>query len=310
MQRFVENARWIDALEIEGCRLHTAARYGLSQALLDATALATGRLKAQVLLDEYGLPWVDRPIPLFGQSGDDRYNSVDKMILKGIDVLPHGLINNVADKLGHSGEKLLDYVRWLVERVSALRQNPTYRPTLHIDVYGTIGTIFDHDAGRVAGYLARLQAAAGDWDLYIEGPVDAGSKWQQIDALATIRRALDLLGSPVRIVADEWCNTHEDIVDFTAAQCCHMVQIKTPDLGSIHNVVESVWHCNRAGMEAYQGGTCNETDISARTCVHVALAARPMRMFVKPGMGFDEGMNIVHNEMHRTMALMHRRGVE
>ena len=29
-----------------------------------------------------------------------------------------------------------------------------------------------------------------------------------------------------------------------------------------------------------------------------------MRMLVKPGMGFDEGLNIVYNEMHRTLALL------
>jgi methylaspartate ammonia-lyase len=276
----------------------------LSQALLEATALATHRLKTEVLLAEYGLPIVPEPIPLFGQSGDDRYAAVDKMILKGIDVLPHGLINNVPDKLGYSGEKLVEYIRWLVSRVARLRTDAKYRPTLHIDVYGTIGLIFDHDAERVASYLASLQEAAGTYDLYIEGPVDAGSKERQIDELGAIKRALTRLGSPVRIVADEWCNTYEDIVEFTAADCCHMVQIKTPDLGSVHNVVDAVLHCNRHGMEAYQGGTCNETDVSARACVHVALAARPMRMLVKPGMGFDEGMNIVHNEMHRTVRLL------
>jgi methylaspartate ammonia-lyase len=36
----------------------------------------------------------------------------------------------------------------------------------------------------------------------------------------------------------------------------------------------------------------------------VALAARPMRMLIKPGMGFDEGLNIVFNEMNRTIALL------
>lgn len=83
------------------------------QALLDATALATGRLKTEVVCDEWQLPRVAESIPLFGQSGDDRYIAVDKMILKGIDVLPHALINNVEEKLGFKGEKLREYVRWL-----------------------------------------------------------------------------------------------------------------------------------------------------------------------------------------------------
>ena len=246
-------------------------------------------------------------MPLFGQSGDDRYSAVDKMLLKDVDALPHGLINNVPDKLGYKGEKLEEYIRWLVARVEKLRTRPDYRPCLHIDVYGTIGLIFDQDANRVADYIAGLEKAAGSLDLYIEGPVDAGSKEAQIEELGKITRRLQELGSPIKLVADEWCNTFEDVVDFTDARCCHMAQIKTPDLGGIHNIVEAVLYCNSNGMEAYQGGTCNETDVSARTCVHLALAARPMRMLVKPGMGFDEGMNIVYNEMHRTLARLKAR---
>ena len=304
---FLANARYFDALEVEGKRLHTAIRYGLTQALLDATALSRNITKAEVILDEYQLPLVAEAVPLFGQSGDDRYAAVDKMLLKGVDALPHGLINNVPDKLGYKGEKLEEYIRWLVARVEKLRTRPDYKPSLHIDVYGTIGLIFDQDANRVADYIAGLEKAAGPLELYIEGPVDAGSKDAQIEELGKITRRLKQLGSPIKLVADEWCNTYEDVVDFTDAQCCHMAQIKTPDLGGIHNIVESVLYCNRHGMEAYQGGTCNETDVSARTCVHLALAARPMRMLVKPGMGFDEGMNIVYNEMHRTLALLKAR---
>ena len=45
---------------------------------------------------------------------------------------------------------------------------------------------------------------------------------------------------------------HEDVVAFTDCECCHMVQIKTPDLGGIHNVVESVLYCNLQGLEAYR----------------------------------------------------------
>ncbi|CNB84059.1 methylaspartate ammonia-lyase [Yersinia alsatica] len=302
ISEFRQNARFFDEVTINGKQLHTAIRYGLSQALLDATALATGRLKAEVVCDEWHLPLVALPIPLFGQSGDDRYIAVDKMILKGVDVLPHGLINNVDEKLGRNGEKLRDYVSWLAKRVTDLRVDPNYKPNLHIDVYGTIGLIFDMDPMRCAEYIASLQEQAGELDLYIEGPVDAGNKPDQIRLLTEITRNLEKLGSSVKIVADEWCNTYQDIIDFTDARSCHMVQIKTPDLGSIHNIVDAVLYCNKKGMEAYQGGTCNETDISARTCVHVAIASRPMRMLIKPGMGFDEGMNIVFNEMTRTIA--------
>lgn len=57
-------------------------------------------------------------------------------------------------------------------------------------------------------------------------------------------------------------------------------------------------------MGAYLGGSCNETDKSARVCAHVALATRPFQMSVKPGMAIDEGLSIIHNEMKRTLALV------
>ncbi len=307
VDEFLPNARFFDSLQIDGRRLHTALRYGLTQALLHATALAHNQTMTEVVCREFDLPIVLQPVPLFAQTGDDRYTSVDKMILKRVDALPHGLINSVDTKLGRKGEKLQEYIRWLVRRVAELRLDPGYLPDLHIDVYGTLGMIFDHNLERVTDYLAGLADDAAPHRLWIEGPVDMGEKPKQIDALGAITAALTRQGSPVRVVADEWCNTLSDIMEFTDARCCHMVQIKTPDLGGVHTIVEAVRYCREHGVEAYQGGTCNETDVTARVCVHLALAARPMRMLVKPGMGFDEGMVVVYNEMMRTLALLEAR---
>jgi methylaspartate ammonia-lyase len=303
VENFRETAAYLDQLKINGKRLHTALRYGLSQALLDAKAKSENRLMCEVLCDEYSLPVVTENIPIFGQSGDDRYNGADKMIIKRVDVLPHALINNIDEKLGRRGEKLAEYVNWLARRISGLAGS-SYRPALHIDVYGTLGLIFDYHPGKIAEYLDSLGQLAAPFQLYIEGPVDMESKEPQIEALGKIKEQLKKLGSRVKIVADEWCNTYEDIIEFTDAACCHMVQIKTPDLGSLHNTVRAVLYCKRNGMEAYQGGTCNETDISARACVHAALASRPERILAKPGMGFDEGLMITRNEMMRSLQIL------
>ncbi|MBQ7567917.1 methylaspartate ammonia-lyase [bacterium] len=306
---FREMAREFDALEFEGHRLHTAVRYGLSQALLEAVAKAHHCLMAEVIAAEYGLPLIAEPVPIFAQSGDDRYTNVDKMILKGADVLPHALINAIEGKLGRHGEDLQAYVSWLSERIRTLRPVEAYNPCLHIDCYGTIALIFDNDPREMAAYLATLEKAAKPFQLYIEGPMDMGERQAQIDALAALRAELERQQVGVRIVADEWCNTYEDVVAFTDAKCCHMVQIKTPDLGSLHNTAEAVLYCKKHGMEAYQGGTCNETDISARACVHVALGVRSERLLAKPGMGFDEGYMVVRNEMNRTIAMLqHKKG--
>ncbi|MHC4885511.1 MAG: methylaspartate ammonia-lyase, partial [Planctomycetota bacterium] len=219
----------------------------------------------------------------------------------------HGLINNVEEKLGRDGSKLVEYISWLRDRILSLRIDQDYSPYLHIDVYGTIGIIFENNPLPVAEYLAGLQDAAAPFNLAIEGPVDGDGKERQIELLLAIRKELCRLGSSVKIVADEWCNTLEDIQDFATAKACDMVQIKTPDLGGIQNTVEAVLFCREQGIDAYQGGTCNETDVSARACVHAALASRPCRMLAKPGMGFDEGFTIVNNEMERALAILRMR---
>ena len=83
-----------------------------------------------------------------------------------------------------------------------------------------------------------------------------------------------------------------------------MIQVKTPDLGGIQNSIEAVLACKAAGMRSFLGGTCSETDRSAAVSTHVALATQPDQMLAKPGVGVDEGLTIVRNEMARTLALI------
>ena len=288
-----------------GKRLHTAIRYGVSQAILDAVAKATGRLMCEVVADEYGCTVSQTPIPIFTQSGDDRYDNADKMIIKRAQVLPHALINNVQTKLGEHGEKLLEYVKWLRGRILTMRADENYQPVLHIDVYGTIGAAFgNNNYAAMADYLAELEQAAKPFHLRIEGPMDCDcDRETQIVALAGLTAELDRRGIQVELVADEWCNTLEDIREFADRRAGHMVQIKTPDLGGINNTIEAVLYCKAHGIGAYQGGTCNETDRSAQVCVHCAMATQPVQILAKPGMGVDEGYMIVSNEMNRILAL-------
>ena len=295
----------MEAIQVEGKRLHTAIRYGVSQAILDAVAKATGRLMCEVVADEYGCTVSETPIPIFTQSGDDRYANADKMIIKGAQVLPHALINNVEEKLGKNGEKLADYVAWLRDRILNNRTDEAYTPVMHMDVYGTIGAAFGNNNYKaMADYIEKLGQIAKPFKLRIEGPMDCDcDRETQMIALAGLTAELDARGCDVELVADEWCNTLEDIKLFADNKAGHMVQIKTPDLGGINNTIEAVLYCKEKGIGAYQGGTCNETDRSAQVCVHCAMATQPVQILAKPGMGVDEGFMIVYNEMNRIMAV-------
>lgn len=295
-------------LRPDGKHFHTAIRYGVTQALLDAAAKSNKITMAEVVAREYNAPLSTQPVPIFIQTGEDRYINADKAIIKRADVLPHGLINNPETTLGKDGGKLLEYITWLRERVQVLG-GAHYHPVLHIDVYGTIGQIFDDHIGLIADYLGRLEKAAAPLELRIEGPMDVGSKEGQMEALSNLCQAVKAKGINVTVVADEWCNTLEDIRQFVDAGSGHMVQIKTPDLGGINNSIEAVLYVKEKGVGAYLGGTCNETERSAQVCVHVAMATRPDQILAKPGMSVDDAMMVVYNEMSRLKVLLRARDI-
>lgn len=300
------NAR-LDAVTVDGHRLHTALRYGVSQALLDAAARTRRLTMAEVVRDDFetGVDIVE--LPMFVQSGDDRYNNVDKMILKQAGALPHGLINHVGTKLGAQGEILAEYVGWVRDRVLALRTDNSYAPTLHFDVYGTLGVAFGGDTDRMAEYLIDLEGIAAPFALRVEQPMDAGSRSAQVAAMAALCRALKTRGSRIALAIDEWCNTLDDIRVFVDAQAADVIHVKTPDLGSVADTIEALLLVRRAGLTAYAGGTCNETERSAQVCAQIAMACGAIQVLAKPGMGVDEGMSIVGNEMARTVALIRAR---
>lgn len=306
---FRELAEEVDSMTVEGKRLHTAIRYGVTQGILDAAAKVKKVTMAEVIKEEYNTKVEFKRIPIFTQSGDDRYNNVDKMIIKGADVIPHGLINHVDTKLGKDGGKLKEYVIWLKNRIEALRAREEDTFILHIDVYGTIGIAFNNDVEKMANYLGELEKAAAPFKLRIEGPMDVEDREKQVKALKELRIALKEKGIGVELVADEWCNTWEDIKLFVDEGAADMIQIKTPDLGGINNIVESILYCKENGVGAYSGGTCNETDRSAQVCTNIAIACGADQCLAKPGMGVDEGFMIVHNEMNRVLALAKRRNI-
>jgi len=308
VSEFKALAEEIDSMKVQGRKLHNALRYGLTQALLDATAKANKVTMAEIVRKEYKIQDTEyKRVPLFAQSGDDRYSNVDKMIIKAVEVMPHALINNIKTKLGYEGEILKEYVSWLRGRVIHLRNSSDYSPIFHIDVYGTIGTIFDNNYTKMYNYLCELEELASPFTLRIEGPVDAGNRKDTMEALKVLTKMIDDNGRSIEIVADEWCNTFEDVKYFADHKAGHMLQVKTPDLGGVNNTIEALLYCKEMNVGAYSGGTCNETNISAEVTTNIAIACGAKQCLAKPGMGTDEGIMIVGNAMNRTLALIKSR---
>ncbi|MER8376727.1 methylaspartate ammonia-lyase [Mesorhizobium sp. M1406] len=293
---------------VEHQRLPLAVEYGVSQALLRAAAHLQHKTMAEIICSDFDLPLPTCRVPIYCQSGDAREINVDKMILKAVDVLPHGLINS-RQKFGTDGQTFLEFVKWVATRTRQIG-HPGYHPVLHFDVYGWIGQEIGLEPQSIADFICKVAGTAPDFTLNIESPADFGSTQAQIENYAQIVSILDNRGSNARIVVDERCNTLEDIRLFAEAKATHLVQIKTPDVGSIADTARAVLLCKENKVGAYVGGSCTETDLSAQVSVHVAVATQADMMLAKPGMGVDEAFSIVGNEQNRLLATLNGRGTQ
>jgi len=299
---FRVHAEEADRMSVDGQRLHTAVRYGLTQALLAATALACRQTPAEVIAREYAAPMAAQPTGILASCHRGDWLQFDRVVMKQAAALPHASFTLAAD-LGPGGQVLMDYTRAISKRIGEVGA-PGYVPRIHLDLYGTLGDLYGRDVDGLADYVARLGDAARPFDLMIESPVIADSRAAQIDMLGRLKAGLRARGCSVRLIADEWCNTLEDTRAFAEAGACDLVQVKTPDLGGINNSIEAVLLCRSKGMGCCLGGSANETDLSARMTAQIALATGPDYLMSKPGIGADEGMMILTNEMRRTLALV------
>lgn len=303
IDRFRPLADEIERTEWRGQRLHTALRYGISQALLHAAALARHVPMARIIADEYDCKPATAPLPMLVSSPTNDWLQLDQRILKRVELLPHSSFTQVERHIGLRGEKLIDYARAVVRRIGEIGE-PGYDPIIHLDVYGTLGELFANDIDRIADYLGELKAVVGRHALMVESPIIANTLAEQIKLYKELSDAIRRRGHGTQIIVDEWCNTLDDVRAFSDAGAGDLLQIKTPDLGSIGNAIEAVLYARRKGLGVSLGGSLNETDQSARVTAHVGLACNPTYMYAKPGPGGDAGLMIMANEVLRTLALM------
>ena len=222
---FKANAEEMDKLTHGGKRLHTAIRYGVSQALLHATALGHKLTMAEIIARDYGSKISKTPIPILASCHKDDHGQLDRVILKRVELLPHASFQIVSEHVGLQGEKLMAFVRRVATRCKEIG-DADYNPRIHVDLYGTLGELFDMkiepladylgelfsmQVEPLADYLAALRKESGPYKLLVESPMIAKTQQEQIDKFRQLRDLLEAKGTDVGLIADEWCNTLDDI---------------------------------------------------------------------------------------------------
>lgn len=303
LSTFREMDLYLENLKINGKSLHTAVLYGMSQALLDAVAKANHITMTEVICKEYGLTLPDKTIPMAAMTPTNQRINIDKMILKEVDYFPHASFANVERDLGPGGEKILEYINWVSNRIKKIGRTG-YNPVLHLDLYGTLGQVFDNNISAIVDFLRKLSSIAEPYNFILETPIIAKTQEEQLDLFTQLRIALEKEKINIPIIVDEWCNTLEDIKLFADSESCDFIQVKVPDLGVVNKSIEAALYCKEKGKGVYIGGSANETDQSARISTHIALATQADILIVKPGQGTDEGLVIEYNEILRTLKLI------
>lgn len=279
-----------------GARWRLPVAFGASQALLSACALAGGTTMTEVLRREYGVDEALRVPGFAGSCGGEWQLNVDKAIARRVAMFPQSAIQTAAEC-----ERLPEYVSWIVQRIAHLAPDG-YAPDLHFDFHASLGRMYANDEERVCGYLADIVARAAPFKVYFEDPMLSSTAAEARERMARLRDRFDTRGPRCGLIADEWANAPGEMQRFASERAAHAIQIKVPDNGSLVTTIEAMRTCRTHGILPYLGGSCNETDISARATVHVGLAFGAWRLFSKPGMGFDEGLMVMGNEMARTLS--------
>ncbi|MFN2226902.1 MAG: hypothetical protein ACK2UY_11350 [Anaerolineae bacterium] len=284
-------------------RLHPAIRYGVSQALLGAVALGQGQTMAQVVSEEWGLDPPAAPVPLHTRCSYEAGREIEAAIRHRAASLGTG-ITDAAAQVGPDGGHLTRHLRRLAEQIAAAGDD-AYRPAIHLDLAGALGQIADHNPGHMLGHLYAWRMAAGSYPLRVEDPMLLDDRQAQLEALRTLHDYLRLRKIDVQLVAGRGIEGPHDMAAFLpgagpAKPGADLIHLRMPPFGSLHNAVEAVLACRRAGVGVLLDGGPAGADTQA--AVHMALAARPDLLVAGPEAGVGAALSLAHNEMARTLA--------
>jgi methylaspartate ammonia-lyase len=288
------------AAEVErrGGRIGSALRWGLGCALLNAVAASRRVSAAEVVAEEWQLPWAPAPLRLNGQHGLGWELGADKAILGRLAAY-HRATHNRAMWDEHPAA-----LRWLRDRVA--RFAPGHRLAVQLDLNGFPGRIFGDDRAGLVACLEELERAAAPLPLLLGSPFEMRTRDEQVRALAALRAELRGRGLASELIAEFWCASREDHLAFAEARAADYQMVHAPTIGDVAAVVQTVVDLKQRGVKVYLAGTATGTHASATVIAHLALATNPELVLATPGGGLTEAVSLATTEAGKVIALAAR----
>ena len=289
-------ARSVEGLSVDGRRLHSALRWGLEGALLEAVALSRRLTKAEVVAEEWQTPLASDGPPLNVQHGFGWDLGIDKAILRRV---------GAYHRATHHRQMWDDHPRAMKLFRDRLREfAPELRIDIQLDMNGFGGRAFDNDSDRLVEHMIHLESCAAPMGILFASPFEMPDRSSQIAKLRELRSRMRAAGVRGHLVADHWCLSYEDHVAFAEAGAADYHAVRPLAMGSFHEAVETLLYLKRRGLKTWLSGTGTGTDRGGQLLAHMALATHPDLMTATPGGGVDEAHSIAVNEISRTLALI------
>ncbi len=266
--------------------LHPAVQYGLTAALLPAVAAANRVSVAKLVAREYGLDLMETAVPLQIPLNDQTIQAAHTILTTHVASVGYTTGNqNHKATLGKNAERLQQHVRQIAAWLPSL--NLDFQPTIHLDLQGGFGNLFDNKSGKVLGAMYGLERAAKPYDLLMQNPVwredlpTQLAQYKELTSFCRIRRLKTML------VADVWVDSFEAVQQFADASVCQMLHVVLPRLGNLEVGITTVLHANSQNHPVILSGT--PTPLTTQ----LALALQPDQL---------QGDPLIHyNEMQKSL---------
>lgn len=269
--------------------LHPTLHYGLTAALLQASAAVNRISVAEWVAREYALALPDTAVPLQIALNEANIQTAQHILATHVASLGYTTSkNNHKANLGSYGERLQQHIRQVAAWLPSLSN--TFQPTLHLDLQGGPGALFDNDAGKVLGLLAGLEHAAKPYLVQVQNPVWLDGREKQIEHLKRLKNYLALRKMKLQLVADAWVDSLADVALFADPAVCQMVHIELPKLGNLEVGITAVLHLLAQNQPVLLSGEAHPLT------TQLALATRPTRLSGSPKLHYNVMQQLLHQE--------------
>jgi methylaspartate ammonia-lyase len=261
--------------------LHPALQYGLTAALLQAVAGAHRVSVAEWVAKEYGLASLETAIPLQIALNDDNIQVAHSILTTHIASLGYTTgKNNHKATLGANGERLQRHIRQVAAWLQTLEAS--FQPAIHLDLQEGFRDLFGNDEGKVLGALFGLEQAAKPYRLQVQNPFWQDSLEAQLDSMTKLQNYLCIRHLKLKLVADAWVDSFDDVVQFADPTVCQMVHVELPRLGNLEAGITAVLHLKSQNQSVILSGE----DTALTT--HIALATTPTSLCGSPQLHYNE----------------------